>query len=362
MAHPYLMKDSFISITIGSKAYSIDNTHQNFNEVREAIKEERWDDIQGLIDMKPWFEQKVREELGDDAYILTIDFAQEIVMYAGTPVHNTLTRRIFKMWKEGFEVGPMVAFLENLLHNPSSTAVKELYDFMETGNMPITEDGCFLAYKKIRKDYMDIYSGTIDNSVGNICEMPRNLVDDKRENTCSRGLHFCSQTYLPNYGGAACDTRVVIVKINPADVVSIPADYNNTKGRTWRYEVYAEVDSTAAHTAETFERSVYPSNETVPDEDEYEDWGSGDNEFEGSEYDDIDINFVREELGTHTNTELVKVFNDLTNSNLVKFRDKDTAIARIAKWISEGSSESVRDLRMKLVVKALTNLQYNRFA
>lgn len=360
MAYPYLMKDSFVSITIGSKAYTIDLTHQNFDAVRTAIKEGRWDDIQGLIDMKPWFEKKVKEDLGEKgADILNVDYQQEVITYAGMPMHNTLTKRIFKMWNEGFDVKPMIAFLRNLMQNPSSTAVKELYDFMETGNMPITEDGCFLAYKKVRGDYKDIYSGKFDNSVGNVLEMPRNMVDDKRENTCSHGLHFCSQTYLNSYGGSASSTRVMIVKINPADVVSIPADYNNTKGRTWRYEVYAEVDSTAAHTAETFERSVYPSNETVPDEDEYEDWGSGDDEFEDSEYDDIDINFVREELGTHTNTELVKVFNDLTNSNLVKFRDKDTAIARIAKWISEGSSESVRDLRMKLVVKALTSLPYN---
>ena len=32
----------------------------------------------------------------------------------------------------------------------------------------------------------------------------------------------------------------MIVKINPADVVAIPSDYNNTKGRTCRYEVVSE--------------------------------------------------------------------------------------------------------------------------
>jgi hypothetical protein len=33
----------------------------------------------------------------------------------------------------------------------------------------------------------------------------------------------------------------VIVKINPRDVVSIPTDYNNAKGRACRYEVIGEV-------------------------------------------------------------------------------------------------------------------------
>jgi acyl carrier protein len=33
----------------------------------------------------------------------------------------------------------------------------------------------------------------------------------------------------------------MLVNINPADVVSIPADYKNTKGRCWRYEVVDEI-------------------------------------------------------------------------------------------------------------------------
>ena len=33
----------------------------------------------------------------------------------------------------------------------------------------------------------------------------------------------------------------MILKINPADVVAIPKDYNNTKGRTCRYEVIGEL-------------------------------------------------------------------------------------------------------------------------
>jgi hypothetical protein len=67
--------------------------------------------------------------------------------------------------------------------------------------------------------------------------MPRNKVDDNQNNTCSYGLHFCSEGYLKHFGGA----RTVIVKINPRDVVSIPNDYNQTKGRTCRYEVIGEV-------------------------------------------------------------------------------------------------------------------------
>jgi hypothetical protein len=42
-----------------------------------------------------------------------------------------------------------------------------------------------------------------------------------------------------SYGGGS--DRIVIVKINPMDVVSIPKDYNNAKGRCCRYIVVNEV-------------------------------------------------------------------------------------------------------------------------
>jgi DNA-binding XRE family transcriptional regulator len=38
--------------------------------------------------------------------------------------------------------------------------------------------------------------------------------------------------------------RLMLLKVNPADVVSIPSDYNNTKGRCWKYEVIDEIDIT----------------------------------------------------------------------------------------------------------------------
>ena len=141
------------------------------------------------------------------------------------------------MYQDGFDINPMVKFMENLMTNPSKRAVDELYGFLEKGNLPLTEDGCFIAYKKVRDDYKDVYSGTFDNSVGQVVTMERNEVDEDKNRTCSVGLHFCSKEYLNHFGGQ----RVMLLKINPRDVVSIPADYNDSKGRCCRYEVIGEV-------------------------------------------------------------------------------------------------------------------------
>jgi hypothetical protein len=131
----------------------------------------------------------------------------------------------------------MLLFVENMLQNPSKRAVDELFDFIEACDLPITEDGCFLAYKKVRGDYMDCRSGSIRNAVGDTPSMERNMVDEDSSRTCSYGLHACSYEYLKHFGGARC----MVVKINPKDCVSFPKDYNNSKLRCSGYEVVGEI-------------------------------------------------------------------------------------------------------------------------
>jgi hypothetical protein len=184
----------------------------------------------------------------------------ETLYWKNKELNTGLSVRMIQMLQEGFPIEPMVNFMENLYKNPSHRAVTELYGFLEKNALPITPDGHFLAYKKVRANYMDVHSGTFDNSVGQICEMERHEVNDNKDQTCSTGLHFCGMSYLSCFGGE----RTVIVKINPADVVSIPSDYNEAKGRTCRYEVVGEIDADKADQA--FTRSVQSnsSNYDVP--------------------------------------------------------------------------------------------------
>lgn len=194
----------------------------------------------------------------------------DTVYYKSRAVHGTLTRRIVDMVRDGFDIKPMVLFLENLMQNPAYKVVNDLrlYDFLEFGNMPITEDGCFLAYRRISMDYKDLHSGTIDNSIGAVVEMERNQVDEDENRTCSAGLHFCSRSYLSEYGTGG-SARTVLVKINPRDVVAIPRDYNNTKGRCCRFEVYKELEY---GNEERIERTFY-STFTKEDYESYDDDG-----------------------------------------------------------------------------------------
>jgi len=245
MSYPYIVQGSNITVVIGNKPHTISKSHITYNKVLEAIKASDWDTVKNIIEPI-----KVVLNYGQG----NVSVQGEQLFWKGKVMHNALTNRMVAMLQDGFPVEPLVAFMENLMTNPSKRAVDELYGFLEKNSLPITPDGHFLAYKKVRQNYFDCHTGTMDNSVGKVVEMERNEVDDNKEVTCSAGLHFCSQEYLPHFGGG--DSRVVIVKINPRDVVSIPTDYNNAKGRACRYEVIGEIGNEGDKVDNAFNKPV----------------------------------------------------------------------------------------------------------
>ena len=241
MTYPYIIQGKNIVVVIDNKPHTITTSHIGYERIKDAIKAGDWDAVKDIIEPK-----QVVLNYGAG----NVSIQGNTLFWKGEELHTTLAARLIEMYQDGFPIEPMIAFMENLMQNPSKRAVTELYGFLEKGNLPITPDGHFLAYKKVKQDYKDCYTGTMDNSVGQTVEMERNRVDDDKDRTCSTGLHFCSREYLNHFGGE----RVIIVKINPRDVVSIPADYNDTKGRACRYEVIDEIDKEKAD--EAFAKAV----------------------------------------------------------------------------------------------------------
>ncbi len=229
MSYPFILQGDNVTLVIDGQPHTINKTHIAYTKVVDAIKAGDWDSVKELINPT---KVVINYSKGN------IEIVDGEMFWKRMPFHNSLATRMIQMLTDGFDIEPMVNFMNNLMRNPSRQAVTELYGFLEKNSLPITPDGCFLAYKRVRENYMDCHTGTMDNSVGRIVEMERNMVDDNRNNTCSAGLHFCSHSYLSSFGGE----RTVIVKIDPADVVSIPSDYNDAKGRACRYTVIGEVE------------------------------------------------------------------------------------------------------------------------
>lgn len=233
----FIVTPSSISLVLTGKTYNIQKDHPNFDRIKDALRTKSYDDLLPLVDVA-----QVVREFGQGRVL--VENGQ--VKFNGEVVRGTIVDRIMMMIKDGFDVNPLVKFLDRLMNNPSKRAVDGLYEFLEKTSLPITDDGRFVAYKIVGPDYMDLYSNTIRNAPGDTPSVARNQVDDNPDKTCSHGLHVCSEAYLPHYGNVGGGNRVVLCLIDPADVVAIPRDYDAAKMRVCAYSVSEDVTDAVA--------------------------------------------------------------------------------------------------------------------
>ncbi len=228
MSVPFMWVDGNLTVILKNKAHQVIPDHTNYKLILEALPTATEDELLELVDI-----EKAVATFSDGQ----VSIVNGKVMFEGEEVHGSISKRIIEFMSKGLPFQPLVKFLENLMENPSMQSQQELYDFLEHENLPITEDGCFLAYKAVNSDFKDKWRGTFDNKVGQVCEMRRAKVDDNRGRGCSAGLHAGALNYVANYGNVDAGDNIVIVKINPEDVVSVPSDCNCEKLRTCKYEV-----------------------------------------------------------------------------------------------------------------------------
>ena len=240
---PFVITPKSINVMLDEKMHAIDDTHPFFDDVRNALKGDHdLDKIRELVSIPDAIEGRTfgKVTVTDDA-----------IYYKNESVNNEMTKRMIDMISQGFNVEMWALFMDNLMSNPIESAREELYLWLENSGMPITPDGHFIAFKKVRDDYASYHRDPrgqlVSNRPGDLVQMADEDVDRSRNSTCSTGLHFCSKEYLPSYYGN--EGRVVILKINPADVRAIPSDYGNAKGRAFQYLVVGELDEADTRTA-----------------------------------------------------------------------------------------------------------------
>ena len=239
-----------ITLIFSEDTAVIDNSNPKFAEISQLCKEGKYAEAAGLATIK----DQINQTFDGD-----IEVVDGEVLFEGKPLHNVMCDRILDILREGLDATGLIKFLRNLMDNPSYTAVQELYLFLESNQIPITEDGHFLAWKKIRGNWKDIHSNSVDYSVGATPSMRRNEVDPDRDRTCSNGLHCAGWSYLPHFGANDGSDRVVIVKVNPADVIAVPNDYGNAKMRVCKMEVMREYTDRKVE-ADEFSHSVVSSD------------------------------------------------------------------------------------------------------
>ena len=225
--------DGFLTIVADGVQHTVLASNPMFASAVSAFQSKDWDALMLVIDPTRKFNNLY-------AKYEQIEVKDGSVFVSGDVVRSIVADRIINFLADGIDCLPIFKFITRLHLNPSKRAVDELYTFLEHKHLPLTETGTFLAYKAVRQDFTDKHTGRFDNSVGNVLEMPRNKVDDDKNVGCSYGFHAGTLAYATNFAGG--NDRMVLVEIDPADVVSIPTDCEFQKLRTCRYKVVAECE------------------------------------------------------------------------------------------------------------------------
>lgn len=215
------------------KSYQVFANHPRFSDAFEAY---RTNDAEGFINIAD-----------PTAYIKSlyakyesIEVRDGSVFVDGVTINNLVAEHILDFLSKGLDCFPIFKFVIKLQNNPSKRAVDEAYTWLANRSFGITDTGNVLGYKAVRNNFLDIYSGTFDNNVGQVHSMPRNTVDDNKENGCSYGFHVGTQDYATGFcpqGG-----HIMAVEFDPADIVSVPSDCNYQKLRVCRYMVVEELE------------------------------------------------------------------------------------------------------------------------
>jgi hypothetical protein len=255
MSVPFMFVDGNLTLVLNNKSYQVLPDHINYKMILDILPTASTEELLKVVDI-----EKAVATFSDGL----VEIKNGQVTYEGEVVHGSISKRILEFMSKGLPFQPLVNFLNNLMENPSMQSQKELYDFLEHEHLPITEDGHFLAYKAVRNDFKDKYRGAFDNSVGQVVKMQRAKVDDDRARGCSDGLHAGALNYVAGYGSVESGDRIVIVKINPRDVVSVPSDCNCEKLRTCRYEVVGEYQGELL-------KPLYGAEFSYEDQDDYDD-------------------------------------------------------------------------------------------
>jgi hypothetical protein len=237
----YTKHDRGLVVYIDGKSAAVSDTHEQYAAILSALKKSDYEQARRLMSVGDVInsagaaikkgKRRIYCEKGDVMYIDVDGRKQKL--------QGPLVDRIIDSVGKGLTekaIMPLMLFMDNLQKNKLKDIREELYQFLMSGKMPITQDGCFLAYKVVNKNFTDMHTGKIDNSPGKLVAMAPSAVDTDRHNLCSTGLHFCSRRYLSTFGGPT----TVVVKINPRFVFAIPTDYQNAKGRASEYFVVGE--------------------------------------------------------------------------------------------------------------------------
>ena len=274
-----LSNDTMTVIVDGAKILTATKDHPKWVELVNAFTRKDESTMLDLLSMK-----RVIEKFSCGG--LTV--SDQGVFYKDMPLAGVDVDRVMAFMLQGLPYEPIAQYMGRKFLNPSKRAITEMYNFLEHRQMPLTPEGRIIAYKGVQKDFFSGRGGSeplsqgrrnekgqIFNGVGETIQMERSFVDDDFRQDCSGGLHAGSLSYAKDYAHGLPGGIVILIEIDPADVVSVPADCNCKKLRCCKYRVISVYDGPLpdTYTSDYSEQPVTDGVNDSPPENEDEDDG-----------------------------------------------------------------------------------------
>ena len=314
MSIPFVHSGNVLTLVLNGRSFEVQNDHPNFKKIVRGLKDLTEDQVYDLVVAKEEVKQQEGVVVNSDTVELVID---------GQVVDPVLADEVFSLERAGLPTDGMINFIRKLYNNTSSTVVERLLDFIKVNGITVDSNVDIIGYKAVKNDWFDKYSGTISNAPGTTVRMKRHKVDDDHECGCSKGLHFGSLDYVATYGGG--DDKIIIVRIDPANVVTVPLSCNHKKVRTCEYYVIGEYNG-------KLRQSVYQATDNVEemyDSDE-DDW----DEEDDLGWDDIDEDDWDDDMDDET--------DDMFDEGDVEYSHEDKATDEIYSVKPPTSSQAGR--------------------
>ena len=260
------------TVVVNNQSHQFDHTHPEYEGLVECVKTGDGEAFTELLEVGT-----VIENWSEGNFELRDGF----LYYEDEQVASQPTDRIIQLIKNGWDHKPMLAYLDRLYHNISNRAVMESYNWCSHKGLPITPDGYLVGYKGVsvysgenttdkmgrplqNGDLVDRYTGnSFRNNVADECGMNRRKVSDNCNEGCAAGLHVGTYEYASDW--ATSSGKVILVKFDPADIVSVPTDCEHQKMRVSKYTVISVA-------RDIIEEEVY--------EDEYDEYDEYENQYD----------------------------------------------------------------------------------
>lgn len=271
-----LMDDQSIIVSEGAASVVIAASDPTYGPVRRYLVDEHGEDFATVRDLVDRYRTGVKAATAEAVAVVDGDTdyaeAEPYRITHGDPVEEVVLAAAIRLTNRDADLAPLGAFLRRLERNPSPASRSQLFGWLKAGGFTLTTDGLIVGYKSVRADGRSVHAGRepvtvqaqdgsvqtvtgqVPYPIGATVWMPRDLVDDDRNSACSVGLHVGTYSYAERFS-----EQMLVVLVDPADVVSVPAYSNAEKMRVCRLFVAAR------HDGEQMSEAVIEHIRTVPD-------------------------------------------------------------------------------------------------